>query len=347
MSCVFALNRERLRYNLNVLEEKNREQMSLSIIYKFKLNRLRSLRDQLNRRFEILIGNFSSENSAVVQEFRRFSTAYQDLLEKQSVLRDADAEKFSAIWSLHEGDTKSLVSHLARLDCRLHEKILGTQNPMSEEALLADMDTAMSDTGTLTGKSSTHISTEHTSATRFSTQKVAAVLKLIDVGLEFLRMDLDCPRQKISSIFNALQSIGLESQDDLDLLVSLFYKGQDEDDEVLLVSSEDVLRILQEFVDAKEQQRIANVAPVKKKKVKGSAEPLEIRLRRRREERKFWERISIAIPEWKTTRLYPALLSKIDHLHYLAIKRYNLLRDCGVREANRRNALTNILREML
>jgi hypothetical protein len=63
-----------------------------------------------------------------------------------------------------------------------------------------------------------------------------------------------------------LRYVGIECQDDLDLLVARFYMGQDEDDETLYVDADDVLRILKEFIADQENAKIADVAPDKKKR---------------------------------------------------------------------------------
>lgn len=53
----------------------------------------------------------------------------------------------------------------------------------------------------------------------------------------------------ISVLFGNLFCV--ESQEDVDLLVSLFYTGQDEDDDSLYVDADDVFRILKEFIGEK------------------------------------------------------------------------------------------------
>merc|ERR1712187_734811 len=103
------------------------------------------------------------------------------------------------------------------------------------------------------------------------------------------------PEQRdVLQIDALLRYIGVESQEDVDLLVSIFYHGQDEDDEALMVDADDVLQLLKEFIQEKENLRIQDVAPDKKKKARtqqlGSESEADRKARRRREERKFWER---------------------------------------------------------
>merc|ERR1712146_73669 len=107
--------------------------------------------------------------------------------------------------------------------------------------------------------------------------------------------------------------IGVESQEDVDLLVSIFYHGQDEDDEALMVDADDVLQMLKDFIQEKENLRIADVAPDKKKKTQRqtlcSESEADRKARRRREERKFWERMGHVIPDmnfrvWKALDVF-------------------------------------------
>merc|ERR1712093_301055 len=111
---------------------------------------------------------------------------------------------------------------------------------------------------------------------------------------------------------------------DVDLLVQFFFQGQDEDDETLYVDADDVLKMLKDFIQEKENLRIADVAPDKKKKNTrqqqgGSESDADRKARRRREERKFWERMGHVIPDmnfrvWKALdiflRKYYELLQK-------------------------------------
>merc|ERR1711977_405483 len=80
------------------------------------------------------------------------------------------------------------------------------------------------------------------------------------------------------------------------------------------VDADDVLQLQKEFMQEKENQRIADVAPDKKKNKKstqqlGSESEADRKARRRREERKFWERMGHVIPDmnfrvWKALDLF-------------------------------------------
>ncbi|OLQ06587.1 Dynein regulatory complex protein 1 [Symbiodinium microadriaticum] len=122
------------------------------------------------------------------------------------------------------------------------------------------------------------------------------------------------PEQRdVLQIDALLRYIGVEGQQDVDLLVQVFYRGQEEDDEALMVEPDDVLQLLKDFIEEKENMRIADVAPDKKKKARtqqlGSESEADRKARRRREERKFWERMGHVIPDmnfrvWKALDVF-------------------------------------------
>merc|ERR1712187_318313 len=120
-----------------------------------------------------------------------------------------------------------------------------------------------------------------------------------------------------------LRYIGVESQEDVALLVSTFYHGQEDDDEALMGEADDVLNLLKAFIQEKENQRSADVVPDKKKKARtaqlGSESEAEKKARVRREERKVWEKKGHVIPDMNF-RVWRAL--------DVALKRYyKLLQD--------------------
>merc|ERR1712046_421646 len=88
------------------------------------------------------------------------------------------------------------------------------------------------------------------------------------------------------------------------------------DDETLYADADEVLKLLKEFIVEKENLRIADVAPDKKKKQRtaavGSESEADRKARRRREERKFWERMGHVIPDmnFRVWRALDDLLKK-------------------------------------
>merc|ERR1712187_604313 len=188
----------------------------------------------------------------------------------------ADDQKFRDVWEMNEQEVRGLIQKVLEADRLLHEQQLGHEwLPPKEEQLLQELDT-FSESGTTTGKGTSIVSEENCESVsgKFSASKVKKVLDLVKEETQFL-LDLKVreqmqnlpPEQRdVLQIDAILRYIGVEEQDDVDLLVGIFYHGQDEDDEALMVDADDVLQLLKDYIQEKENQRIANVVPDKKKK---------------------------------------------------------------------------------
>jgi len=224
---------------------------------------------------------------------------------------------------MNENEVRGLISKVLEADRLLHEQQLGHEwLPPKEEQLERELDT-FSESGTTTGKSTAIASDEvgQSLSGKYSSTKVKKVLDLVKEETQFL-LDLKVreqmanlpPEQRdVLQIDAILRYVGVESQEDVDLLVSTFYHGQDEDDEALMHDADDVLQLLKDFITEKENLNIADVAPDKKKKSRSSAAATENeahrKARRRREERKFWERMGHVIPDmnfrvWKALDIF-------------------------------------------
>jgi dynein regulatory complex protein 1 len=214
---------------------------------------------------------------------------------------------------MNEEEVRGLNAKVLQADRIIHTQQLGLewQEPRDDQ-LLQELET-FSEAGTATDGKSAAISSGQESGQgangKFSATKVKQVLDLIkeetafllDIKIQDQIAELPAEQADVLKIDAVLRCIGVESQEDVDLLVQEFYKGQDDDDETLVVDPDDVLKILKTFMQEKENQRIADVQPEKKKKQKkttvGSESEAERKARRRREERKFWERMGHVVPE--------------------------------------------------
>merc|ERR1712100_314184 len=226
------------------------------------------------------------------------------------------------------------IAKVLEADRLLHEQQLGLEwAPPKEDQLLQELET-FSESGTATGKSTAKESEDSAQAAsgKYSASKVKKVLDLIKEETHFLldlkvreQMSNLSPEQRdVLQIDAILRYIGVESQEDVDLLVSLFFQGQDEDDETLYVDADDVLKLLKDFIQEKANLQMADVAPDKKKKARtqqlGSESEAERKARRRREERKFWERMGHVVPD-VNLRVWKAMDAFLKKYYDLLIKR--------------------------
>lgn len=323
MMSTYQLNKEKLGYNLQVLIERNKEHQQIQSTYKNRLNKLRETLNTLMTRYYSLDQKYKQQNVELTEEYKRLTRQFKDLQEKFHHFEQADERKFRDVWEMNEQEVRGLISKVLEADRLIHEQQLGHEwmQPKAEQLEL-ELET-FSESGTATGKSTAIESAEmgQSVSGKYSVTKVKKVLDLIKEETHFL-LDLKVREQILSlppeqrdvlQVDAILRYIGVESQEDVDLLVSIFYHGQDEDDESLMVDPDDVLQVLKEFIQEKENLRIQDVAPDKKKKARtqhlGSESEADRKARRRREERKFWERMGHVIPDmnfrvWKALDLF-------------------------------------------
>jgi len=334
MMSTYLLNKEKLEYNLQVLTERNKEHTAIQSSYKNRLNRLRETLNNLMSRYNTLDQKYKHHNVELTEEYKRLTRQFKDLQEKFQHFEQADDKKFWEVWHMNAGEVRTLITKVQAADKLLHEQQLGHEwLPPKDEQLQQEIDT-FSESGTTTGKSSALESAENgqDESGKFSATKVKKVLDLIKEETQFLLdmkvreqlAELPVEQRDVLQIDALLRYIGVEGQADVDLLVQVFYHGQDEDDEALMVDADDVLQLLKDFIQEKENLRIADVAPDKKKKARtqnlGSESEADRKARRRREERKFWERMGHVIPDMNL-RVWKALDVSLKRYYELLQKR--------------------------
>merc|ERR1719379_667660 len=275
---IYLLNKEKLDYNLQVLTERNKEHSAIQSSYKNRLNRLRETLNNLMSRYSKLDQKYKQENTELTEEYKRLTKQFKDLQEKFHHFEQADEKKFREVWEMNEQEVRGQIAKVLEADRLLHEQQLGLEwAPPKEDQLLQELET-FSESGTATGKSTAKESEDSAQGAtgKYSASKVKKVLDLVKEETHFLldtkvreqMAELSNEQKDVLQIDAILRYIQVESQEDVDLLVNLFFQGQDEDEEILYVDADDVLKLLKDFIVEKENLRIADVAPDKKKKTR-------------------------------------------------------------------------------
>merc|ERR1719321_2408157 len=315
MMAMYQLNKEKLEYNLQVLTERYKEHSAIQSQYKNRLNRLRETLNTLMSRYHKMDSTYRENNVELTGEYKRLTQQFQDLQEKFRHFEQADDRQFREIWQLNEANVRQLITKVLDADRIIHEQQLGLEwTAPREDQLLQELET-FSEAGTTTGKSTAKESEEQGpgASGKFSIGKVKKVLDLIKEETTFLldmkireqMQELPPEQRDVMQIDAVLRYIGVESQDDVDLLVGQFYQGPDDDDENCTVDADEVLNLLKAYQLEKENLAAQDVAPDKKKKKSqgkaiGSESEAERKARRRKEEKKFWEKMAHVIPEMNT-----------------------------------------------
>lgn len=322
MISTYLLNKEKLDYNLQVLHERNQEHSAIQSTYRNRLNRLRETLNTHMSRYNELDQKYKRQNMNLTEEYKRLTRQFKDLQEKCRHFEQADEAKFREVWEMNAQEVRELISKVLQADKLLHEQQLGHDwiEP-KEDQLLDELDN-FSESGTTTGKSSARVSEDkELNKSKYTPEKSKKVLDLIKDETQFLLdskvreqlANLPPEQRDVLMIDAVLRYIGVEDQDDVDLLISVFYSGQEDEDDALFVDADDVLTMIQTFIKEKEKARIADVAPDKKKKTRtqqlGSESEADRKARRRREERRYWEKQSHVIPDmnfrvWKALDVF-------------------------------------------
>jgi len=360
MLSTYLLNREKLEYNLVVLGERNKEHSTIQATYKTRYNKLRETLNTLTSRYNTLDQKYRQENMVLTDEYKRLTRQFKDLQEKFHHFEQADEKKFREVWEMNEQEAQSLIDQVLAADRIIHEQQLGHDYTLPKQEQLEEELETFSESGTATGKSTAIESTDmgQSVSGKFPAAKVKKVLDLIKEETQFL-LDvkirdqlntLPMEQRDVLEIDAVLRIVGVESQEDVDLLVGIFYHGQEEEDDNLMVDPDDVLGVLHEFIREKENLRIQDVAPDKKKKnarkqhVHSESEA-DQKARRRREERKFWERTAHVIPDMNY-RVWKALDAFLRRYYDLLQKRSKAI-DSAVAMQKQNEELKQLLDQYL
>ncbi|CAD7945555.1 unnamed protein product [Amoebophrya sp. A120] len=344
MMATYQLNKEKLDYNLQVLIERNKEHSAIQSSYKNRLNRLRETLNTLLTRYNKLDAKYKTENQELTEEYKRLTKQFKDLQDKHAHFEKADEIKFREVWAMNEGEAKQVIGKILECDKLIHEQQLSLPWSSPQENLLNEQfETGTStEAGTQTGTKS--LSKNMSSAggggggegkkgVEFFAKRTKKVLDLIKDECSYLldvkikdEMALapDAAQRDVIQVNAILKYIGVESQEDLDLLTSMFYQGQDDDDETLYVDADDVLRILREFLAEKENLRMADLSGGASKKAGEDAQ--ESKNLRRKQEKKFWDRMALCLPE-TTVRVWKALQKQMGRYLKLLHFRSQLVDD--------------------
>jgi len=252
MMATYQLNKEKLDYNLQVLIERNKEHSAIQSSYKNRLNRLRETLTLLLSRYGKLDAKYKQENQDLTEEYKRLTKQFKDLQDKHTHFEKADEVKFREVWAMNETEAKTIVSKILECDKLIHEQQLNVAWSSPQEELLNEQfETGTStEAGTQTGTKSLskNMSSaggqggEQKKAVEFFAKRTKKVLDLIKDECSYL-MDMkikdemasapDAAQRDVIQVNAILNYIGVESQEDMDLLTSMFYQGQDYDDETL------------------------------------------------------------------------------------------------------------------
>ena len=340
----YLINREKLEYNISVLTEEAADRTVENYRVKQQIVGLRGVRNKLAEDLKTAAKTSSAENRKLALAIAKLTSQYAMFTSKLFQVESINAGKFAKIWKSDETELRRLIETLMCKIKGVYQRVLGV------EWTVADLVDAMPDAGehpSEAGKSgSVYLGSESSETKRtkirFSENKLRQVLELVESEMKFIIAD-ESAAPGFGSVRHVLDYLGVETAADMDLLVSMFYSGQDEDDEELYVEPGDVLELMKEYVTEKENRRIADVGGRRTRKAAGDDKRKLERIER--EEMLFWERLSNSVPE-KTVNELHAVHGRVERLFALG-KRADGLRHRQSRLMDENRELKDLFKKYL
>ena len=364
MKAVYQLNLEKLQYNVKILKERQSENETTKNDLTKRKRTLHANYLAMHQKVEEKEKEFTKVNTALTNKFKKVSKAFNELRKKFRHFEKADTQKFKEIWEMNEIEAKELASKVLKCDKIVYEQQLGL--PWTP----ADLTAANLDIASITdvhgsrkkeeaGKSGESVHSPYIEAQssqikttlQVSMSKIKQVFTLLAEEASFLLEDkvkdqvlsLSDKEQLTLKIDSIRKTLGIETMDDVQNLVNLFYQhsanqkdmyyqSDDEspDTEDLQVASYEVFDILTEYLDLKNESRfkIGEQTGISMKSISMDSEKQK-REKALYEERMHWVKLGGVLEE-KHLRVWKALERAFQQYYNLLQSRQNLVEETGM-----------------
>jgi dynein regulatory complex protein 1 len=364
MKAVYQLNLEKLQYNVKILKERQSENETTKNELTKKKRTLHANYLAMHQKVEEKEKEFTKINTLYTNKFKKISKAFNELRKKFRHFEKADTQKFKEIWDMNEIEAKELASKVLKCDKIVYEQQLGlTWTP--PELNVANLDIASitevhgSKRKEEVGKSGDSVHSPYIEAQesqskntlQVSMTKIKKVFTLLAEEASYLLEDkvkdmligLSEKEQLTLKIDSIRKTLGIETMDDVQNLVNLFYQhsanqkdmyyqSDDEspDTEDLQVASYEVFDILYEYIELKNESRfkIGEQTGVSMKSISMDSEKQK-REKVLYEEKMHWVKLGGVLEE-KHLRVWKALERAFQQYYNLLQSRQNLVEETGM-----------------
>jgi len=372
MKVLYQLNAEKLDYNSQILEQRRNENQQT-------INNLKKKQRRLNETFRITMKKYNEsekkyrdENQELTREYKRITKQFKDLQKKFRHFEKADYTKYSDIFNMNEQEIKDLANKVLQADRTIHIQQLGLAWTPPQD-LTTQMTVDHNQSSLIdNSKHNSNITEEEPSQNRLDESRVSSgrvkqVFQLLAQECSFLIEDkiLEAIEEKpeaeqlVAKVDSIRKSLGIESMEDVELLVSVFWDhnlniyerpdplnaddsraGEDYDPEAeaaaeeLEIDMDEILNILKEFAEAQEarsKEQAGRPGTIKKKNKMNLREETEKekKEREREEEKQYWEKMSKVLDP-KTEAVWMALDTALSKYYKLLQDRQNLVEETGL-----------------
>ncbi|NXA54026.1 DRC1 protein, partial [Nothocercus julius] len=125
VKATYQLNQEKLEYNLQVLKKQDEENTIIKSQQKRKLNRLHDVLNNLRRKLAKQEKQLREENQNLAADYERIVGQCKELQKMMRHFAVSDAEKFTEVWLMNEGEAKGLIRRAFDADRIIHTQQLG------------------------------------------------------------------------------------------------------------------------------------------------------------------------------------------------------------------------------
>lgn len=119
------LNTEKLTYNHKVLQQRSEENVIVKAQQKRRLNRLHEVVAGLRSRLDVAVQQGGAEASRLTAEVGKLYANVMELDTKSVAIRTAQAQKYEAVWAVHEAECIQLLREFERIDRCINVEHLG------------------------------------------------------------------------------------------------------------------------------------------------------------------------------------------------------------------------------
>jgi dynein regulatory complex protein 1 len=297
---------------------------------------------------------FNRENVLLTEEFKKATRAFRELQKKYKHFEKDDTLRYQEIFDMNAAESRTLAGKILKCDKTIYVQQLGLPWVQPEDA---DMLLEEEDKEELEAKEAEPAekqSGSHKSPSIVvSVQRIRQVFTLLVDECGFLVEDKvkdQCSEKsekegltlKIDSI---RKTLGVETMEDVELLVGVFYQGakdalyqsdsEDEGDpDQLVVEPENVIDLLFQFKEAKESNGGLGVTGASKSHESGGKSPYSGKSvakdgKEKQQGPSFWERMVGILPE-SHLRTWKVLVKTFQNYYNLLQARQELVEETGV-----------------
>ena len=141
MKALYQLNSEKLKYNKEVLEDKQSENTKLKNDLKDKYTKYREQSKRKDKEYQDKYNDLNQKNKKLTKQYISISKQYKDLHKKFKHFVQTDTEKYVEVKKMNEEEVSKMKARIINCDRIIHQHQLGIvwEHINEEEVLIEDL----------------------------------------------------------------------------------------------------------------------------------------------------------------------------------------------------------------